>query len=753
MREDQGMDRRQLLRGLGVGAVGPLLAGCSGSDADTSGSPAHLDRVRARDGELAVHRTGAWEEFLVRGVNLGMGKPGRFPGAAAITRSEYDRWLRAISELNANTIRIYTVHPPAFYEALADHNATADQPLYLLHGNWLPANQITEETTAYDDEVTQFFDERARIVVDVVNGNAELPERRGYAGGTYDTDVSSYVLGYVLGVEWEPGFVTRTNEEHDGGRTDGRFIRATPSATAFDRWLARRTDALATYAADTYDHRRPVSFSNWPTTDHLSHPAEPLEGEDQASVNPNNVVATEGFDPGVFATYHAYPYYPDFLNFTQEYLDYGDQSNPANSYAGYLDDLVAANDHPVVIGEFGVPSSRGNAHEHVGGLDQGGHTETEQGEYDALLFETIVDADTAGGIVFAWQDEWFKRTWNTMEYTDPNRRPFWFNTQSPEECYGLLGFDSGSITLSGTTDEWDDATVLARGEAAPQTQLGDGYDTGRSLREMRMSVDETFLHTRLEFDNLGTEVDWERLRVLVAIDTTPTHGNTPLPANVGVETPGTDFVVELGGPGASRVWVASHYDLFYYEYGERDGVLDPAPYAAEPDNGVYHPIRLGLSYPLEIPTDGRTIPFRSVETGMLRYGTADPASPAYDSLTDVHTAPAADVIELRLPWQLLNVRDPSRRVITGNIWEEGLGASLEIDDIGSAAVTYAPDADGKARDVAGPTNVTDVLSDSGVADGRVSSFARFQWDPWQLPDYTERRKESYDVLREAYGRY
>jgi len=69
-----------------------------------------------------------------------MAKPGRFPGEAAITRAEYDRWLSDIGEI-ANVVRLDTIHPPAFYRALAayllapaggqhdDRNAPVDRKL------------------------------------------------------------------------------------------------------------------------------------------------------------------------------------------------------------------------------------------------------------------------------------------------------------------------------------------------------------------------------------------------------------------------------------------------------------------------------------------------------------------------------------------------------------------------------------------------------------------------------------------------
>ena len=52
--------------------------------------------------------------FDIKGVNLEFGKPGYFSTDGAVTEEEYLRWFRQIQELGANTIRIYTIAPPAF---------------------------------------------------------------------------------------------------------------------------------------------------------------------------------------------------------------------------------------------------------------------------------------------------------------------------------------------------------------------------------------------------------------------------------------------------------------------------------------------------------------------------------------------------------------------------------------------------------------------------------------------------------------
>jgi len=90
--------------------------------------------AQLNDTYFEVWRDGEWVEIPIKGVNMGIAHPGSFPGETAITKEEYARWFTQISEMNANAIRVYTIHPPTFYEALAEHNAVRKEPLYLFHG-------------------------------------------------------------------------------------------------------------------------------------------------------------------------------------------------------------------------------------------------------------------------------------------------------------------------------------------------------------------------------------------------------------------------------------------------------------------------------------------------------------------------------------------------------------------------------------------------------------------------------------------
>lgn len=739
--ERRYLDRRRFLAGLGAASVGGAgLAGCSGPQ------PSSRAFLVGKNG-FEVEDDGR-EELLVRGVNLGMAKPGHFPGEAAITREEYDRWLAAIGEMGANAIRTYTVHPPAFYDALGAYNEQSDEPLYLLAGTWVEEEALLQsrDATALTDE----FETELRRTVDTVHGATTLPDRPGHASGQYRTDVSDVTLGYVAGIEWSPAVVMGTNERDGRAAYDGQYV-GTTGAPPFERWLARSLDAMVSHEEDEYGVSRPVSFTNWVTTDPLDHPYEPFAMEDAVPVDPDLFRATGEFAAGLFASYHVYPYYPDLLNVTPDYVDYTDHRGEANSYAGYLADLVTATEQPLLVAEFGVPDSRGKAHDHVHGRHQGGHTEREQGEHVAAMFEDIVEAGCAGGVAFAWHDEWFKRTWNLMTFSEPSRRPFWSNVQTPEQRFGLLTFEPTNPTrLDGSDDGWGDA--LAVPSDGPPRRLVDGHDRARTIRRLEVTHDLEALSLRVELESLSDPVDWSALTVLLAVGVSG-RGNTTLDLGTETEAEPTDFLVRLAGPGESRVRVDAYYDAFAHRFGAEAG-LEMDAYR-ERDSGRFTPVRMTINRGYTVPPTDERVPFEAVETGRLRYGVGDPDHPEYDSQADVHVATERNTIAVRLPWLLLNVSDPSSRFRLGDLWSGGgEGGTAEdvhtmepFDALAVGAATYAPDADGTARAVPGPTNLTHAVP--AVDDG-VWRLAEYTWETWNEPEYRERTKESYEVVRDAF---
>ncbi|WP_186579611.1 hypothetical protein [Aquibacillus kalidii] len=679
---------------------------------------------------IQVYENGEWEDLLIKGVNMGIAKPGSFPGETSITRAEYARWFEQIGNMNANAIRVYTIHPPAFYQALYEYNLNNETPIYLFHGVWVKEEVFVDKQNAYDPEVMEDFQAEIKKTVDIIHGNADIEERAGHASGAYVHDISPYVLGWMLGIEWDPGAVVGTNEKNKGiTGFDGKYFM-TENGSPFESWLAEMMDYTATYEAKTYEWQRLMSFTNWVTTDLLTHPAEPDEDEDMVSVNPNVIKAKESFYPGQFASYHIYPYYPDFLNYEEEYVEYVDHRGEKNNYAGYIHDMKQNHDMPLLVAEFGIPASRGLTHENVYGFDQGNHSEQEQGQQLSQLFEDIVEEDLAGGLVFSWQDEWFKRTWNTMDYDNPDRRPFWDNIQTNEQHFGLLSFDPGkkgkTFRVDGDTADW---------EANDKVPLNQVTAEDSPIEKVFLASDEKALYVRIDYD----ESKWnpDNMQTSILLNTIQNQGQSTIPGVSGLTEKGIDFLVNLNGKKNSSVLVDSYYDTFYYHYGEKLSMIQTKDYADEKNNGVYHPIRLTLNKALEInKAEGtQTIPFSAYETGELHYGNGNPESEEFNSLADFYMKDG--VLELRLPWLLINVKDPSQKQIMGNIWsEEGLASSETIDHLSAKVVM---------------TN-----KENGVIQKLPSGedeWFEYGWDTWQEPVYHERLKQSYKILKNTFGEY
>ncbi len=712
---------------------------------------------------LQVYQDGEPRDLLLKGVNMGIAKPGHFPGEAAITQAEYARWFRHIGDMHANVVRIYTLHPPAFYEALAEYNADASHPLYVLHGIWMNEDKLLESGDVFAEVNALEFAEETRRIIDVIHGQADLPARPGHASGAYTANVAPYVLGWIIGVEWDPGVVASTNAKHaDKPDYEGTYFR-TKEAAPFEAWLAQTMDEMVRYEAETYAWQRPISFTNWLTTDLLQHPAEPDAQEDAVTVDPNVIWPTPSLLAGYFASYHVYPYYPDFMNYETKYTEYVDHRGQKNNYAGYLRELKEAHRMPIVVAEFGVPASRGMTHRNVNGWNQGFLSEGEQGAIVGRMFEDIYQEGMAGGLVFAWQDEWFKRTWNNMDYDNPDRRPFWSNVQTSEQMFGLLSFDPGAegliVQVDGKAEDWEKAGIrpLIVNEAhddSAQRHYQDDYDEQRQIDRLYMASDERYVYFRLDFGKSGKPLDWARTNATILLDTVPDQGQTTVPGGGPVSEAGFEFAIDLKGPDASRIWVDSYYDLHELQYGRMLEMIPQAPYADKNDNGVFHRQMLTLNKELTIPNrqgDDRVIPFESYETGALRFGDGDPNSPHYDSLADAAVNAEEAIVELRIPWQLLHIKDPSMHEAIGDIRLNGLETSVQSQGFRVAVVTSMPEPNADIAQQPGGSAIADTFPPARGDKLREADMPLYLWEGWEYPETHERLKRSYDKLKETFA--
>lgn len=659
-----------------------------------------LQSVAFTKGEKLLLATAGGDRGFVAGVNLGSTIPGTLPGELATRAADYRRWFPQMAALGLRAVRVYTILEPCFYQELAAYDrAHPDDPLYLVQGVWIPEAQFLAGHDLFAPAVHEGFLREIDDAVAAVHGELRRAARRGAASGTWTADVSPWLLSYSLGVEWDP-VATLASDRANAGRAPytGRYFSSAAPASPTEIWLA---EALDRCAADEARRGRsmPLTFTNWPTTDPLRHPEEPLPNEDLVGVDANHIKASAAWPGGYYASYHAYPYYPDFLRHEpalQRYR-YRGQIDP---YAGYLAELRRHHAGlPVVITEFGVPSSMGTAHNGPLGRSQGDHSEQQAMAIDADLLRMIHDQGFGGGFVFEWTDEWFKFTWNTIDYELPGgRRQLWLNPLTNEEHFGLLAADPGAkpgVTVDGKGAEWttNGSQVI--------------YEGATGLREVRAVKDDGYLYLRLVLDD---PTIWQRTPVVIGFDVLP-GGNTGLPAaGVGGADPAADYAVVLGPGQRAQALVKPANDQYQILYGNVRHYFSALPpaYAATPGAGAWDLQRLIIDKPLAVPSTGEKLPVESFATGDLRYGTSDTADPAYDSRT---VWAAGDCIELRLPYELIGFSDPS---------------SLQ-------ALVVHPDG----------SLTTSTVARVGIAvavGGQVSTTHGYAWDAWQTVTWNERLK-------------
>ncbi|HAX93966.1 MAG TPA: hypothetical protein DCY25_08510, partial [Bacteroidales bacterium] len=167
---------------------------------------------------IAMHTGTGYRSLVLKGINLGSSLPGYFPGEIgyALAPEVYENWISEMAEAGFNSLRVYTLHPPVFYEKLANYNQRhPDNPLLLFQGIWLDEVEDAHNPQAYDLlRRVDVFTKDIKEVIDCINGNGDIGYRYGKSYGRYLSDVSRWTAGYILGREISPQEVDTTDNRN-----------------------------------------------------------------------------------------------------------------------------------------------------------------------------------------------------------------------------------------------------------------------------------------------------------------------------------------------------------------------------------------------------------------------------------------------------------------------------------------------------------------------------------------------------------
>jgi hypothetical protein len=209
--------------------------------------------------------------------------------------------------------------------------------------------------------------------------------------------------------------------------------------------------------------------------------------------------------------------------------------------------------------------------------------------------------------------------------------------------------ESTQRTLDGLAEDWTSAVVLYRRPVSDV--VGDNQYRSETLDTFQAAVDEAYLWVLLR------TVGRSKIHFRLAIDSyAPERGERALPPPGPVEVAlGVEFLVDIG-PGASRITVTEPYEPYaHLDGGDLASPLTPS--------GRFVPLYDEANRE-RIARDGRRFPAEVIERGALMEGR--------DYVV------RDGVLELRIPWTLLNVSDPSSRRVLHQVGprEDELGAAV-----------------------------------------------------------------------------
>lgn len=605
---------------------------------------------------LIVHDDGKTEKLIIKGVDLPSTAVSHYAADYAIDYDTYMRWFELISDMGANTIRIYTIYNDVFYDAFYDYNIQHEKPLYLLQGLQVSEWANDSKSDAYGNEFYNSLKEDAIQVVDAIHGKLIMGAHQQKGSGFYDKDVSPWVMGYIIGNEWNAKTIAYTNEQHYPASYKGEYISTNDEANAFEAMLADVMDGLISYESHKYKTQRLITFNSTYDTDPFEYDSfYASQMLKFATLDINHFVKEKNYQSGLFASYHLYDYYDRFYQYFSdgqkevlgEILEHLDTTNLYTTYTSLLNEY---HDVPVVISGYSYSSSRGSDSSY------GGLNETQQGEALVSAYQDLLKY-TSGAFIDSWQDTWEKRMWNTSFAIDLSQNKNWHDIQSESSGYGLLSFVSNHNTINGSMEDWPSSYLIQESE---NVSLYAFYDE----KGIYLYVDG--------ISHLPDDIS-------IPIDVTMNSGTTvDADSKERFERP-ADFLIQISG-SAAKILVHSRYDALRENYLYQIERIDPfAEYPSVDDphfNDIY------------MICENRTVIERNHTEEELyearknqAYLTGQLIEASEDAGTLADYAFQDDGLELRIPWQMLNFSDPIHAMIHDDYYLYYGVEQLQISEI------------------------------------------------------------------------
>lgn len=659
--------------------------------------------TKTKGKDIYIVKNDKWEKLEIVGVGLDSTKPGAFPSENLVNEEDYLRWIKDIYDMGANCIKVSNLMGANFYKALDKFNKDKKNPIYLMQGIYFDEKLLKNGKDPQGSKASSAFKDNIKLVIDSVHGNPYNKEKPDIIQ-VYKTDISKYVIGYSLGIQFAKHDLIYTEIMNNKKPYDGKYMYTDKNSSSFESYLAKMGDYAVDYEFSTYKKQSLISFIG--TSAH--HIASSVENPNKKNIlsskdtneefknfiDVEDIKAKRGLKTGIVASYNIYPSYTELKEYD-------------GNIGKYFEDINKHYSIPVIIGEIGVPSSRsgGDFNENT---DKGYITEQEQGKALVDIYKAVKKSKLAGCFIFEFQDSWYSSSWNTKDNKILDRSAYWSDAQTYSQSFGLMTFEPGRLKVTpypdDKLDEWSEKNVISK-------------DKDYSLS---MQSDEKYLYFMIKSSD---KTSLKKDDIYIDLDTTPKSGSKKSTQyGLQFDNP-VDFIIKINDQGNSMVMAQEYYNGFdFYEnkslYEKRPDLIKHTP-----DMDYFSPIYIETRPKMFIKSQGETKEKVTYETGKLTKGNSNPESKDFNSAADYYMG--NDYVEVRIPWALLNFMDPSTKQIADDFYENFKTKPMKINDI----------------------NVGVTIKENEKVITRIKSTP-YKLNGWSVPKYHERLKKSYYILKE-----
>lgn len=659
--------------------------------------------TKTKGKDIYIVKNDKWEKLEIVGVGLDSTKPGAFPSENLVSEEDYLRWIKDIYDMGANCIKVSNLMGANFYKALDKFNKDKKNPIYLMQGIYFDEKLLKNGKDPQGSKASSAFKDNIKLVIDSVHGNPYNKEKPDILQ-VYKTDISKYVIGYSLGIQFAKHDLIYTEIMNNKKPYDGKYMYTDKNSSSFESYLAKMGDYAVDYEFSTYKKQSLISFIG--TSAH--HIASSVENPNKKNIlsskdtneefknfiDVEDIKAKRGLKTGIVASYNIYPSYTELKEYD-------------GNIGKYFEDINKHYSIPVIIGEIGVPSSRsgGDFNENI---DKGYITEQEQGKALVDIYKAVKKSKLAGCFIFEFQDSWYSSSWNTKDNKILDRSAYWSDAQTYSQSFGLMTFEPGRLKVTpypdDKLDEWSEKNVISK-------------DKDYSLS---MQSDEKYLYFMIKSSD---KTSLKKDDIYIDLDTTPKSGSKKSTQyGLQFDNP-VDFIIKINDKGNSMVMAQEYYNGFdFYEnkslYEKRPDLIKHTP-----DMDYFSPIYIETRPKMFIKSQGETKEKVTYETGKLTKGNSNPESKDFNSAADYYMG--NDYVEVRIPWALLNFMDPSTKQIADDFYENFKTKPMKINDI----------------------NVGVTIKENEKVITRIKSTP-YKLNGWSVPKYHERLKKSYYILKE-----